>query len=200
MGDRTLSDTLRKSKVWTENYAEEGDSGVVVMDKSRVSVFMALLHVCWQNSLPVREEITYQMTYGDKESWWFGLELCAVPFAFEEHYASILGQTDVRDNREVVCSFTIAHLDAKAKLLWYNGSLLKNKLINHTDFLVPDVWATDGNWLKGATKLDLSYMAGADLQKLEHGERSVILESIKSAKEGDAFALSKGFDLIAASS
>lgn len=200
MGDRTPSDTLLKSKVWSENYAEEGDSGVVAMDKSRVPVFMALFHICWQNSQQVRDEITYRMTYGDKESWWFGLELCAVPFVFEEHYASVLGQADRRDNRNMVCSFTIAHLDAKSKLLWYNGSLLKNKLVNHTDFLVPDVWSTDGEWLKGATKLDLSCMAGSSIQKLEHEERSVILESIKFAEQTDAFALSKGFDLIAASS
>jgi alpha 1,3-mannosyltransferase len=200
MGDRVISDTLRNSKVWMEGYAEEVDSGVVAMDKSRIPVFMALFHICWQNSSPVREEITYRMTYGDKESWWFGLELCGVPFVFEDHYASILGQTEDRQGQKLVCSFTIAHLDAKRKLLWYNGSLLRNKLVNHADFLVPDVWATDGEWLKGATKLDLSCMAGAEIRTLEHQERSVILESITAAKEADNFALSKGIDLITTSS
>ena len=61
------SPALNKSLVWTEDYAEEGDSGVVVLDKSRVGVVAALLHVCWQNTQAVRDEVTYKLTYGDKE-------------------------------------------------------------------------------------------------------------------------------------
>lgn len=63
----TPSPALQTSKVWMEDYAEEGDSGVVVLDKRRLSVVMELLHICWQNSKEVREEVTYKITYGDKE-------------------------------------------------------------------------------------------------------------------------------------
>jgi alpha 1,3-mannosyltransferase len=39
------SETLSKSKVYNEGYAEEGDSGLIAMDKSRLAVFIGLLHV-----------------------------------------------------------------------------------------------------------------------------------------------------------
>jgi len=199
MGDRTPSDTLQKSKVWMEGYAEECDSGVVVVDKGRLPVLMALLHICWQNSAAVRTEWTYRLTYGDKESWWFGLELCGVPFVFEEHYAAVLGQTEYRDQQQSVCSFSIAHLDERSKLLWYNGSLLKNKAVNLTDFLVPDSWMVDGEWLKGNTKAQLSCMRKTDVRKLDEEARQIIGESIAVAKRIDREVQDLGIDLIAES-
>lgn len=85
------SKTLQQSKVWTEEYAEEADSGVVVIDKRRTDVFMALLHICWQNSYDVREEVTYKLTYGDKETWWMGFEMAGATYEMERHYGAILG-------------------------------------------------------------------------------------------------------------
>ena len=41
-----------------EGYAEEGDSGVVVADKSRLGVLIGLLHIAWQNTRDVREAYT----------------------------------------------------------------------------------------------------------------------------------------------
>src|SRR6266496_2320313 len=109
---RPPSQTLLKSLVYTEDYAEEGDSGVVVVDKGRVPVLMGLLHICWQNTLTVREKWTYRLTYGDKESWWFGFELSGVPYAFEQHYGSMLGSTiRATENSNELCSFVIAHVD-----------------------------------------------------------------------------------------
>ncbi len=84
MRHHTPSPALLKSLVWMEDYAEEGDSGLVALDKSRLGVLTGLLHICCQNTYAVREEITYKITYGDKESWWFGFELSDVPFAFEK--------------------------------------------------------------------------------------------------------------------
>jgi alpha 1,3-mannosyltransferase len=152
------SETLLKSKVWMEDYAEEADSGVVVLDKRRLPVFMGLLHVGWQNTKVVREKVTYKMTYGDKESWWFGLELCGVPYSFEKHYGAVLGELRVDDDKLKVCGFTIAHVDEDDHLLWENGSLLKNKAVNKTEFLTPSHWMIDASWDKGATKADMSCM------------------------------------------
>jgi len=39
-------------------------------------------------------------------------------------------------------------------LLWFNGSLLKNKEIDSLEFDVPTEWMIDGTWEKGATKQD----------------------------------------------
>lgn len=180
------SNALKSSLVWSEDYAEEADSGVVLWDKSRLPVFMALLHVCWQNMKPVREETTYKMTYGDKESWWFGLELCDVPHFFEKHYGAVLGENRLRHNKEDVCGFTIAHVDEKEKLIWYNGSLLKNKAIDNTTFLIPSHWMIDATWEKGATKADMSCMTGGMAQSLTNDEMDILRRSIVVAKEADS--------------
>jgi alpha 1,3-mannosyltransferase len=188
--NRIPSDTLNSSKVWSEHYAEEADSGVVVFDKSRLPVLFGLLHVAWQNTKAVRETLTYTITYGDKESWWFGLELSGVPFAFEKHYGSMIGtlQPQSQDGsvEAMVCSFTIAHLDSKDRLLWYNGSLLKNKLLNGTEFLIPDAWMMDGTWLKGATKQDESCMKGREVKSVSGTTLDVLRHTVEEAQRIDA--------------
>jgi len=183
---RRPSPALNRSLVWTEEYAEEQDSGVVVLDKRRPGVLFGLLHVCWQNTKVVREEATYRMTYGDKESWWLGLELSGASYEFERHYAAIVGWEEPDRDAEgtsKVCSFVIAHLDEKDDLLWYNGSLLKNKgrsnMTNEYD--VPLKWMVGGQWQKGATKQDMSCMVGSDVRHLSDRERRILLRSIDKA-------------------
>jgi alpha 1,3-mannosyltransferase len=68
-GKPTNTEAIKKSKVYMDDYAEEQDSGMVVLDKGRLEILTALLHICWQNSKTVREPFTYGMGYGDKESW-----------------------------------------------------------------------------------------------------------------------------------
>ena len=187
------SDTLRASLVYSQTYAEEQDSGLVVLDKARMPVFLGLLHICWQNTLPVRTNWTYKKHYGDKESWWLGLELCSVPYTFEEHYSAIIGELDERGpGQDRVCSFTIAHADEAGKLLWYNGSLLKNKLRSATEFLVPTHWMIDGTWDKGRAKQDVSCMRGASILSVDAHERSIFETTVEQAKKLDDLLTSRG--------
>ncbi|KAJ4414970.1 hypothetical protein N0V82_007619 [Gnomoniopsis sp. IMI 355080] len=181
------SATLNKSLVWTEDYAEEGDSGVVIIDKSRTDVLAGLLHICWQNSYEVREEATYKITYGDKESWWMGFELAGSAYAMEEHYGAIVGWEDtlVTDPAaRKVCSFVIAHLDDNNRLLWYNGGLLKNKQVpsmSH-DYAVPDKWMIDAEWQKGASKPDMSCMVGGEVHDVPEDQIGILESSIAEAR------------------
>lgn len=180
------SAAMNKSLVWTEEYAEECDSGVVVLDKSRVDAFMGLLHTSWQNMYDVRNEVTYKIMYGDKESWWLGLELAGSPYEFEQHYGSMVGwespSSDDKngDKTPKVCSFVIAHTDTDGKLIWYNGGLLKNKLADPDSYEAPEAWMFDGKWEKGAKK-EFSCMVGGNLQKLTEGEVSILQGNIKEA-------------------
>jgi alpha 1,3-mannosyltransferase len=182
-----LSSTIRHSKVYIDKYAEEGDSGVVVVDKGRLDVFIGLLHVCWQNTYKVRESFTYKQGYGDKESWWFGFELTATPYTMEDHYAAIVGHTQstAPGKQTRICSFTIAHIDHNNKLLWYNGSLLKNKEANSNEFDVPTEWMIDGVWEKGATKQDMSCMRGAEIKNIQQHELDMLQKSVEAAKQVD---------------
>ena len=183
--NRTASETLLKSRVWTEGYAEEADSGVLLLDKRRLPVVTGLLHVCWQNSEAVREQITYRQTYGDKESWWFGLELSGVPYSFEEHYGAVLGQTEKFGGEDRVCSFSIAHVDDRNKLLWFNGSLLKNKALSQTEFLVSTTWMIGAQWIKGRTRADSSCMRGGQIRDVDVETLNIITTSIDLAKAMD---------------
>ncbi|KAH7468116.1 hypothetical protein FOMA001_g15350 [Fusarium oxysporum f. sp. matthiolae] len=177
---------MNKSLVWTEDYAEECDSGAVVLNKARVSTLVGLLHVAWQNTYDVREEVTYRQGHGDKESWWLGLELGGSSYEFESHYGSMIGWGESKGaNVTMVCSFVIAHTDEKDKLLWYNGSLLKNKRVDPDGYEVPEYWMMDGEWHKGRTKDDMSCMTDTEVLELTDEEKRVLRESIEIAKEVD---------------
>ncbi|KAL7900912.1 glycosyltransferase family 71 protein [Trichoderma sp. SZMC 28014] len=179
------SPAMNKSLVWTEDYAEECDSGVVVLNKSRPEVMVGLLHIAWQNTYAVREEVSYKITYGDKETWWLGLELAGSSYEFEKHYGSIIGwgKEDDKENK-TVCSFVIAHTDEEDKLLWYNGSLLKNKLKDPHNYEVPIFWMMDGKWEKGGKK-DMSCMVDERVWWLSGEENLVLQHSIELAVQID---------------
>jgi len=179
------SKTLQKSRVYNEGYAEECDSGIVVVDKGRLSILLGLLHVCWQNSKIVRDEWTYKMGFGDKESWWFGMELSGAEYTFEKHYGGIIGEIKVQDGKTKVCSFSIAHTDEDDKLLWYNGSLLKNKLANTTEYDIPTSWMLDGVWEKGASKPEISCMRDETARDTTEIERDILSGSVENAKKID---------------
>ncbi|KAL8997324.1 MAG: hypothetical protein Q9169_003358 [Polycauliona sp. 2 TL-2023] len=179
----TPSKALTKSRVYNDGYAEECDSGLVALDKSRLPILLGLIHACWQNTKAVRDEWTYKMTYGDKESWWFGLELVGAEYIFEDHYGGMLGWFNAEKTK--TCSFTIAHFDEQDKLLWYNGSLLKNKAKNATEFDVPTHYVFDGVWEKGATKPDVSCMTDGKRTDLSQEEGEILRKSIERAQDLD---------------
>ncbi|WEW57500.1 hypothetical protein PRK78_002967 [Emydomyces testavorans] len=180
------SSNFQTSRVHTEKYAEEGESGLVVVDKARLPVLMGLLHVAWQNTEEVRTKVTYVMGYGDKESWWLAFELCNVPYTFESHYAAILGELVNSGNVTRVCSFNIAHTDENDDLLWFNGSLLRNKARNTTEFWVPEVWMLDGEWEKGRTKSMWSCMRSGVTLPVDERTTWILHESVNEARRLDS--------------
>lgn len=202
------SAALNTSLVWTEEYAEEADSGVVVVDKRRTDIVMGLLHICWQNSYAVRDEL-YKIIYGDKETWWIGFETSGSSYSFEKHYGAMIGWELLEDARperrtefvgardgvnkspggKKVCSFVIAHLDEEERLLWFNGGLLKNKKVadmSH-DYMVPSdlKWMVDGKWEKGSDRMVGSCMAGMEIRELSDTETAILADSIQEAQDID---------------
>ncbi|KYK56165.1 hypothetical protein DCS_08132 [Drechmeria coniospora] len=189
---RKPSAQLMRSRVWNEGWSEECDSGVVVLDKSRPKVLASLLHMAWQNTDAVRKQVTYRMTHGDKESWWLGLELTGADYGFEAEYGSVIGweqavKLEHGKNGSRVCSAVMSHTDPDGALLWYNGSLLKNKRADPKTYLVPDVWMKGGNWVKapGPGKSAVACMAGARVHNITVDQRSMVEQSIKAATRVD---------------
>lgn len=181
------SDELKKSQVWQERYSEECDTGVIVVDKSKIPIFTGLLHIAWQNTRAVREEVAYKLGHGDKESWWLGFELTGARFEFEAHYGSVIGWGDSPDISKVnmVCSFGVAHLDTHGQPLWYNGGVLENMGESLAMYRIPSYWMTGGVWEKGATRRDMSCMSRATAYGLTDTELNTLAESIDAAKEVD---------------
>lgn len=183
-----LSASIRTSKAYTEAYAELGDSGVVAFDKSNLDVLTALLHICWQNTATVREKITYRLNHGDKESWWFGLELSSTAYTIQDEDAAIVGHTsDVSGGNRPsrVCSSVLAHVDYLGKLLWYNGSLLKNKNVDHLEFDVPTVMMVGGVWEQPLAQPYTDCMEGSEIKKIGEREAVVIQRSVAAAQQLD---------------
>jgi hypothetical protein len=182
------SAALNRSLVWAEDYGEEGESGVVVINKSRLDVLMGLLHVAWQNMYDVREEVTYKLTYGDKESWWFGFELSGSSYAFEKHYGAMVGwfKEMVESSMfERICSFVIGHIDINDELIWYNGGLLRNKRADTHEFGLPTHTMVDGIWEKGSDRTQMSCMVGRTSTPLTQEVTRILNASITLAQRLD---------------
>lgn len=181
------SQTLVASKIWQGAGSEHGESALVVMDKSRLEILMALIHICWQNTLAVRKKSTYRKSYGDKESWWMGLELTGAPYTMDKHYAGRMGEAydmtrDVKYKQEV-CSNAMLHFDHMERPLWFNGGLLKARKDDPDTYITPQSWrwiGDDGEWYS-----DMCLGNGV-VHNLTVEETSVLERSVARAKALDA--------------
>ncbi|OQE01757.1 hypothetical protein PENVUL_c041G04032 [Penicillium vulpinum] len=152
---KPISKSVRQSRMWTGESAHVQESGVVVVDKWKH--FVALLLVCRMNG-PDRDGDgannvgTYDMVYGDKETFWIGWELAGdTSYAFHQGPAGVMGiaQTSdspnstkerptltsnaeiavasVHDTSLTICAPQLLHLDREKRPLWFNGWLYENK-------------------------------------------------------------------------
>jgi len=133
-----------------EAWIDLEDSGAVLVNKKDLKALVGLLHTCWQNSAAIRDEVTYKVFYGDKETFWLSMALTSAPCTFEKHHGGIVGimqdRTDGNGNSKTyVCGNTMAHLDSKDELSWYNGSPLQHKSRDQNAFLVPTHHMADGH-------------------------------------------------------
>ena len=175
------SATLLKSLVYTEKYSAEQDSGVVVLDKSRTPVLLALLHICWQNSAAGRKHMQGKV-FGDKETYWFGFELSRVPYYFEKHYGNGLGPVS---DKNVICGNAIAHADEADRLLWFNGALLNNKYRDKKKFGDFSHWMLDGHWLPQTGGDGVSWEDQGKILTVDERDKKVLSDSIREAKLTD---------------
>ncbi|EXJ77070.1 hypothetical protein A1O3_10228 [Capronia epimyces CBS 606.96] len=81
----------RRSLFYSGAAYYEADSGVVALDKSRPSVLLGLMFACWMNTKNVRDEVTYRVFHGDKETFWVAAELSSVEYFFQPWYAGTMG-------------------------------------------------------------------------------------------------------------
>lgn len=176
------SPSLLKLKSYTQNYSAEQDSGVVVFDKGRTPVLLGLLHTCWQNSADSREYMK-TMIHGDKESFWFGLELSRVPYYFAKHYGNSLGPVSRSGD---ICGNAIAHTDEDDKLLWFNGALLKNKWQDQENFGNFSHYMLDGEFRAQNGGDGVSCEHQGEVLSVDEKERKILSDLVEQAKYVDS--------------
>lgn len=188
MKNHPHSQALRSSRVYNEGYAEETDGGVVVLDKSRTSVMVGLLHTCWKNSKRVRKDWTYKFGDGDRDSWWLGFELAGVPYSWESRYGGTLGWLRKQEGKEDrVCGNTNLHLDENDKPLWFSGGLVveeKNAVGRDAGtggYEMPTHWMVDGVFQKKGEEKGRDCMWGDGVRGVGKEEQRVLRRSIEVA-------------------
>jgi hypothetical protein len=65
------------------------ESGVVVINKK--DHFVGLLAICKLNDLYERKQVTYQKTWGDKETFWIALEMVQERYSFIRYGGGVIG-------------------------------------------------------------------------------------------------------------
>ncbi|KAL8849513.1 MAG: hypothetical protein Q9221_005520 [Calogaya cf. arnoldii] len=203
MKNHSPSQSLRSSRVYNEGYASDSDGGVIVLDKSRTSVMLGLLHTCWQNSKRVRKDWTSKFGTGDADSWWLGFELAGVPYSWESRYGGTLGWlVKTEGKQDHVCGNTNLHLDENDKPLWFSGGLVAvpedmNAMGSDEPgtggYEVPTHWMVDGYFQHTSKVMGRDCMWGGAVKEVGKEEKTVLEKSIEAAGKVDEN--SRGFDL-----
>jgi len=127
----------------------EADSGLVCLDRTRPQVFLGLVFAAWLNTKDVRDEVSYKLFYGDKETFWIAMELSNVEYYFESLYAGSMGtsskklpaskeqKTEESETKEPktkepeaaeLCSTHMLHMDPTGAIpFWLNGGIYQHK-------------------------------------------------------------------------
>ncbi|KAI8978158.1 mannosyltransferase putative-domain-containing protein [Pilobolus umbonatus] len=171
----TMSSFVQQSRWWKTTSAHEQESGVVVMNKRKV--LYGLLSVCKMNDKAERDKVSYDRSYGDKETFWIGFEMVQTPYAFVRSVGGVIGGIGDGGNKSTVCG-NLVHLGADNRPLWWNGGLLRNKnkwasrYMKFEHFAEGEKWDFDNSCIKETDKI----------RKLNQRERKLGAEYIKLDK------------------
>ncbi|ORZ30463.1 mannosyltransferase putative-domain-containing protein [Catenaria anguillulae PL171] len=122
-----VSTYVRQLRAWRGTSEHEMESGVVAVDKARIGVMLALVAACGLNAGRLREEQTYNVMHGDKESYWLAFELVGEPFAFIPGYGGTIGTSLPNVSPRSICG-SLLHTDRSGRTpVWLNGGLEVDK-------------------------------------------------------------------------
>ncbi|KAH8904857.1 hypothetical protein BR93DRAFT_929127 [Coniochaeta sp. PMI_546] len=112
----------------------EQESGVVALDRSNPRALLGLMFATWMNTKDVREQVTYRIFHGDKETFWLAMELSGSEYYFQPWYAGMIGTIpdaeagfNFTSDRVEVCGRHMVHLDHLGEPFWINGGVYDNK-------------------------------------------------------------------------
>ncbi|KAF9287818.1 hypothetical protein BGZ68_001235 [Mortierella alpina] len=85
----TVSNHPSKTRWFRSKGDQDQDSGVVVLNK-RIH-FLGLLAICKMNDVQERNQVTYRATWGEKESFWIGMEMIQERYSFVRFGGGVIG-------------------------------------------------------------------------------------------------------------
>jgi len=116
---------------------------------------------CHLNSFEVRNDITYQKFYGDKESYWYGHALTSTPYHFVPGYSGGIGRIThpkedghYNPDKEEICTLQLLHvLESTQEPFWFNNAITEYKGANDAEYIVPEGWiGHNGRWHGGEVR------------------------------------------------
>lgn len=134
-----LSDKIKENAYFKHTSGHAQESGVVVLSKA--PHLIEFLTVVLLNG-HVRDEVTYKIFFGDKETFWFGYELAGVTkYEFQNQPCGSIGpveQLEERftehapaDSKGTICAPQLLHFDYKGRPFWFNGWIMKSKFVGN---------------------------------------------------------------------
>lgn len=186
-----LSKRIRQSRMYQRKSAHEQESGVVVWNKNER--FLGLLAACKMNAKTERELVTYKTFYGDKESFWIGLEMAQQSWSELQPVPGVIGDSrfDEKKDQLVACG-RILQFDREGWPLWFNGAIVEDKRSETKSSVVMNFthFAREGIWDFGTSCLDHEVTAiNATLKSIIHGIASLWVPKIDYRGSAEPVAL-----------
>ncbi|KAF9950270.1 hypothetical protein BGZ72_008045 [Mortierella alpina] len=85
----TVSNHPSKTRWFRSKGDQDQDSGVVVLNKN--IHFLGLLAICKMNDVHERNQVTYRATWGERESFWIGMEMIQERYSFVRFGGGVIG-------------------------------------------------------------------------------------------------------------
>ncbi|KAJ3320722.1 hypothetical protein HDU76_000233 [Blyttiomyces sp. JEL0837] len=120
------------------------ESGVVVLDKGRSGIIHGLLAACHLNNEENVIAFQRRLIYGDKETFWLGMEMVRVPWSYSPPTGTYAGTIGYKHSNGKICGH-LFHLDEKYQPFWWNGGVTTNKADTGENRTYPTIqyWTSD---------------------------------------------------------
>lgn len=144
---RPLSRHARQTRMYQKYSAHEQESGVIVWDKSKR--LAGLLAACKLNGREERDRETYRIFYGDKETFWIGLEMAGQSWGHLQPVPGVIGEARRHNlTGALLACGRILQFDREGDPLWFNGGVVANKFSEEEAATLQPFthYAREGTW------------------------------------------------------
>ncbi|KAJ3302273.1 hypothetical protein HDV03_005212 [Kappamyces sp. JEL0829] len=136
LAPKPLSGPMLHLRLFHDHSSHQQESGVVVVDK--LARFYGMMATCMLNVGLIRQE-SYKHMYGDKETFWIGFETVQDDYGWNPYLPGSIGVESTpprNDGMYEVCSIQILHADENHEPVWFNGGIMKNKILGDQSSVV----------------------------------------------------------------